>query len=102
MVTAAARLGTVPTSREIADEALALVRELAARVAVLEARADADDAVDGDAPAPLPPNWVPLKQAALISGYSASALRKLRSPTWWKYVASRVWIDIAACPRKAV
>jgi hypothetical protein len=96
------RLGASPTLREDLDRALALIAALTERVAVLEARGEADDQLDGPAPQPLPPSWKPLKQAAAISGYSSSALRKLRSPSWWRYDAGRVFIDTATCPRKAV
>jgi hypothetical protein len=101
MTATAPRLGTTPTLREDLDRALGLLAEALARIAALEARADADDAIDGDVPQPLPPNWKPLKRAVEISGYSASALRKLKSPRWWKYDAGRVRVDVDACPRKA-
>lgn len=94
------RLGTTPTMREDLDRALGLIAALTERIATLEARGDADDAVDGPGPQPLPPNWAPLKQAAAISGFSESGLRKLRAPHWWKYVAGRVWVDTAVCPRR--
>jgi hypothetical protein len=99
--TAPPRLGATPTLREDLDRALGLIAALTERIVALEAGRDADDQVDGPAPAPLPPNWVPLKRAVEISGYSASALRKLKSPRWWKYDAGRVRVDVDACPRKA-
>jgi hypothetical protein len=95
------RFGEMPTT---AERMLVLERQLTdalVRITALEASHDADDQIDGAAPASLPVNWIPLKRAAEISGYSASALRKLRSPRWWKYDAGRVRVDVTACPRKA-
>jgi hypothetical protein len=105
MVTAARPLGEDPTAREVAEQALAenaalreVVAKLIARVEVLEKADDIDE--DGPAPRPLPPNWKPLKRAAELSGYSPSALRKLKSPRWWKYDGGRVWVDTEVCPSK--
>jgi hypothetical protein len=100
MTAPTARLGTTPTMREDLDRALALIAAMAERIAILESRSDVDDQIDGPAPAPLPATWVPLKQAAEISGYSASALRKLREPRWWRYDGGRVLVDTKTCPRK--
>jgi hypothetical protein len=101
MTTAPQRLGERPTLREDLDRALDLIAALTERVAVLESARDVDEQIDGAAPAALPPSWKPLKQAAAETGYSASGLRKIRAPQWWKYVAGRVWVDTATCPRKA-
>jgi hypothetical protein len=98
-----ARLGTVPT---IGDRVLQLEHQLAealARIAVLEARGDAEDAVDGPAPQPLPPSWKPIKAASALVGYSPTMLRKLNDggrASWWEYRGSRIWIDTACCPRR--
>jgi hypothetical protein len=111
MVSAARRFGEGPTARDIAEKAMAqaaelrvLLAEILARIVALEDQLVAAGDEDGPAPQPLPlpPNWKPLKQAVALSGFSSSGLRKLRAPHWWKYVAGRVWIDTAACPRKAV
>jgi hypothetical protein len=102
-MTATARLGTAPTMREDLDRALALVAALSERVSVLEAARDVDDQVDGPAPAPLPPNWKPIKLAAPIVGYSESGLRKAirrhRAARWWRYDRGRLFVDIDHCPR---
>jgi hypothetical protein len=114
VVTAVRRLGEAPTTAEIVTVLQRQVVELqqavtaqaaqiaaqAATISTLVARTEAEDQVDGPAPAPLPASWVPFKRAAEISGYSASALRKLKSPRWWKYDAGRVWVHTATCPRK--
>jgi hypothetical protein len=81
--------------------------EVLARIAALEARADADDSLDGPAPQPLPPNWVPIKAAAPLVGFSESGLRKAKDhhtdgPRWWRYFGGRLFIDLDRCPRRPV
>jgi hypothetical protein len=110
-MTATARIGERPTVREDLDRALALIAEQAdviaahqVRIAALEARGDADDQIDGPAPAALPsPPWVPIKTAATLVGYSESALRKASKggrAVWWQARGCRIWIDPARCPRR--
>jgi hypothetical protein len=101
----APRFGERPTTAERVDLLEHQLAEALARIAALEARGDADDQIDGVAPAPLPPQWQPLKAACAVAGFSPSGLRKRIAthrdgPRWWKYRGSRLWIDIAACPRK--
>jgi hypothetical protein len=101
-----ARLGVTPTMREDLDRALDLIAALTDRVAVLEAARDADDAVDGEPPQPLPDNWKPLPEAAKIAGHSWSGLRKKitarRDGPWWRRRGNRILVDVTAMPRKAV
>lgn len=101
-----ARLGSVPTWPE---RVLVLEQQLAealAQIAVLEARADADDALDGLAPSALPANWVPLRKAAAAAGYSWSGLRKKittrRDGPWWRRRGNRILVDVTVMPRKPV
>jgi hypothetical protein len=109
-MTVTTRLGTGPTLREDLDRALGLIAEQAVqiaeqalRIAALEAGRDADDQVDGPTPAPLPPNWKPIKTAAELVGYSESGLRKAikrqRDARWWEYSGGRLFVDIDHCPR---
>jgi hypothetical protein len=72
MVSAARRLGEVPTLAERLATLERVVAEQVAKIAALEARADADDQLDGSAPSPLPPNWIPIKAAAPVAGFSQS------------------------------
>jgi hypothetical protein len=114
MVTAPAvpRFGTTPTlgERMLVIERMVfaqaeVIAEQAAQIAALQARADADDAVDGPAPQPLPDNWRPLPEAAKIAGFSWSGLRKRikthrEGPRWWKRQGVRFLVDITAMPRR--
>jgi hypothetical protein len=111
MVSAARRLGEVPTLAErlatlerVVAEQAELMSTHQARIAVLEARGDVDEQLDGAAPAQLPPNWQPLKKAAAIAGYSWSGLRKKiptrRDGTWWRRPGNRILVDVTAMPRK--
>jgi hypothetical protein len=104
MLSTARHLGEAPTAREVAEQALALARELAARIAALEAKRDAEDEVDGDVQA-LPSSWRPIKAAAAEVGYSVSGLRAATrrhtdGPRWWKFRAGRLLVNIETCPRK--
>jgi hypothetical protein len=97
------RLGSVPN---LAERMLVLERALAAalaRIDVLEAANDAVDMVDGPVPAALPPQWHPVKVAALQVGYSEPGLRKAikrhGAAKWWRYVAGRLYVDVDRCPR---
>jgi hypothetical protein len=80
-----------------------LLRALA-RITALEARADAEDQLDGPAPAALPSSLQPIKAAAAV-GYSESGLRKARDrhvegPRWWRYLGGRLFVDLDRCPRR--
>jgi hypothetical protein len=108
----ARRLGEVPTLAErlttlerVVAEQAELISTHQARIAVLEARGD-DEQLDGAAPAALPSNWQPLKQAAAIAGYSWSGLRKKittrRDGPWWRRRGNRILVDVTAMPRRAV
>jgi hypothetical protein len=97
------RFGSTPTSAEIAAEALALARALVARVEALEKHRDGDE--DGAAPRLLPPNWLPIGEAAKLLGFaSESGLRKRMSTCegarWWCRRGSRIFIDCERAPRR--
>jgi hypothetical protein len=97
------RLGEVPTTAERLLVVERLLAEALARIEVLEAARDADDAVDGPAPQALPPNWVSIKVAAAFVGRSESALLKAikRHPDgvrWWRYDRGRLFADIDRLP----
>jgi hypothetical protein len=100
-----ARFGTMPTMAERVLQLEHRLAEALARIAGLEEARDADDQVDGPAPAALPSSWVPLKAACAVAGFSPSGLRKRIAthqdgPRWWMYRGSRLLIDVATCPRK--
>jgi hypothetical protein len=104
-----ARIGTVPTTAERVELLERLLAEALARIEVLEDQLvhQAHEDEDGPAPAVLPPNWKPLKQAAPIVGYSEPGLRKAMrrhtdGPRWWRYVGARLLIDVDRCPRRPV
>jgi hypothetical protein len=102
-MTVSARLGTAPTLREDLDRALDLIAVLTDRIAALEAGRDADDQVDGPAPAALPASWKPIKLAAPEVGYGESGLRKAikrhAGAGWWCYLGGRLFVDTDHCPR---
>jgi hypothetical protein len=104
MVSAARRLGEVPTLAERVELLEHRLAEALARIEVLESARDADDQADGAAPAPLPVNWQPLKKAAAIAGYSWSGLRKKIGTRpdgpWWKRRGSWILVDVTAMPRR--
>jgi hypothetical protein len=114
MVSAARRLGEMPTLAEriaalerVVAEQAAQITEQMKRIAALEARGEVEDQVDGPAPRPLSSNWKPLRQAAAMAGYSWSGLRKKimthrEGPRWWKLRGSRIFVDVTAMPRKVV
>jgi hypothetical protein len=103
MTATAPRLGTTPTLAERMLMLERLVADQAERIAVLERARDAVDQIDGPTPAPLPPNWKPIKTAAELVGYSESGLRKAikrhRDARWWEYSGGRLFVDTDHCPR---
>jgi hypothetical protein len=99
------RLGEVPTTAERLLVVERLLAEALARIEVLEAARDVDDAIDGPAPTPLSSSWKPIKTAAALVGYSESALRKASKggrAVWWQARGCRIWIDTDRCPRRRV
>jgi hypothetical protein len=72
-----ARLGTVPTSAERADEALRRVAELEKRVAALEAAASQKLTANEDGVPGPPGRWMRVRDAAIATKFSQSALRKM-------------------------
>jgi hypothetical protein len=106
MVTSA-RLGAVPTAAERADEAIALAREALQRVAELEARVAALQAAatgpqkrdEDGAPGP-PGRWMRVRDAAVATKFSQSALRKMirERRVVFDIVGCHPWIDIDSIP----
>jgi hypothetical protein len=99
------RLGTVPTMAERMALVEHQLAEAWARIGVLEAKGDAEDAVDGPGPGELSSSWRPIKSAAAAVGYSESGLRAAMKrhpdgPKWWRYRAGRLLVNVDACPRK--
>jgi hypothetical protein len=107
-----AALGTVPTLAErlatlerVVAEQAAVIAAHQARIVVLEDHLLQQEGEDGPAPAPLPPNWKPLKQAAALSGFSWSGLRKRidmhrEGPRWWRRRGHRILVDVTRMPRR--
>jgi hypothetical protein len=107
-MTTARQFGAAPTTRELVDRLMAVVAEQGERLEALERKIDGADGEDGPAPMPLPPSWMPIKQAAAAAGYAGeSGIRKAmkrakrnREPAWWCYRGSRTWVDLDRCPRR--
>jgi hypothetical protein len=102
MVSAARRLGEVPTLVERLAALERVVAELLAWKAGHEAQEVNGE--DGEPSPPLPsPPWVPIKKAAARVGRSESALRKVikRRPDgvrWWRYDRGRLYAHIDLLP----
>ena len=105
MTRAACRLGSQPTSAERADEAIALAREALQRVAELETQVAALQAaatgsqkltVDEDGVPGPPGRWMRVRDAALATKFSQSALRKMvrERRVVFDYVGCHPWIDV--------
>jgi hypothetical protein len=106
MVSAARRLGEIPTLAE----RLAALERVVAELLTWKAEHEAKEAncEDGEPSPPLPsPPWFPIKKAAALVGYSEAGLRKaIKRHTggrpWWRYRGGRLFVDIDHCPRRKV
>jgi hypothetical protein len=100
-MTTAREFGSVPTSAERLDRALALIAAHEERISDLERKLESAVTDDGAAPRPLGPTWKPIGEAAQAAGYSSEAGLRRRMVTgarWWCRRAGRIWVDTAACP----
>jgi hypothetical protein len=112
MMTAARRLGEMPTLAERIAALERIVREQAAQlaaqaamIAMLVADRDVAAAIDGEVPTALSSSWRPIKAAAADVGFSVSGLRAAirrheDGPRWWRFRAGRLLVNIDTCPRK--
>jgi hypothetical protein len=99
------RIGERPSAYEIALEALTIARALAERLESVEVKLGGNE--DGPAPEPLPPNFVPIAEAADAAGFAGesgvrAAIKRAQRTgdrPWWRRAGSRIYVDVDRCPR---